>query len=235
MIVEKLLKIALLGSTWVLWLLLGLSVLSVGAIIERWAWFRRHRDDLDGLRRRVEEALLRDDVVAAETHLAGSPAVEARVILGALRWRKGGAEAFNDAVESELARARVALDRGSSLLGTLGSNAPFIGLFGTVIGVIEAFNHLGSAAARSGAMGSVMSGIAEALIATAVGIFVAVPAVVAYNVAQKRVGDVETNTAVLARLVSAWLRTRERDARPTPEAGAAPREPAAANVALAEA
>ena len=233
MIVEKLLKIALLGSTWVLWLLLGLSVLSVGAILERWVWFRRHRDDLDGLRRRVEDALLRDDVVAAETHLAGSPAVEARVILGALRWRKGGAEAFNDAVESELARARVALDRGSSLLGTLGSNAPFIGLFGTVIGVIEAFNHLGSAAARSGAMGSVMSGIAEALIATAVGIFVAVPAVVAYNVAQKRVGDVETNTAVLARLVSAWLRTRERSALPEPLAREASPEPAAADVALA--
>ena len=56
----------------------------------------------------------------------------------------------------------------------------------------------------------------EALIATAVGIFVAVPAVVAYNVAQKRVGDVETNTAVLARLVSAWLRTRERSALPEP-------------------
>ena len=66
MIVEKLLKIALLGSTWVLWLLLGLSVLSVGAILERWVWFRRHRDDLDGLRKRVEDALLRDDLTAAD-------------------------------------------------------------------------------------------------------------------------------------------------------------------------
>lgn len=208
MIVEKLLKIALLGSTWVLWLLLGLSVLSVAAILERWLWFRRHRDDLDALRRRVEEALLRDDATSAESFLAQSPSLEARVVRAALRWREGGAEAFADAVDSELARVRAELDRGSSLLGTLGSNAPFIGLFGTVIGVIEAFNHLGSAAARAGAMGNVMAGIAEALIATAVGIFVAVPAVVAYNVAQKRVGDVENNVSGLARLVSAWLRSR---------------------------
>ena len=73
-----------------------------------------------------------------------------------------------------------AAQRGANLLGTLGNNAPFVGLFGTVIGVIEAFSHLGSSAAGAG-MAKVMGGIAEALIATGVGIFVAIPAVVAYN------------------------------------------------------
>jgi biopolymer transport protein ExbB/TolQ len=212
MIVEKLLKIALLGSAWVLWLLLALSVLSVGQIIERWSYFRRRRDDAERLRRGLEEALLADDLERAKAVLAASPAVEAGVVHRALRWKTGGPRAFSDAVESELSAARADLERGMNLLGTLGSNAPFIGLFGTVIGVIEAFNHLGSSAARAGSMGNVMAGIAEALVATAVGIFVAVPAVVAYNVAQKRIGEVEASASALARLVTAWLETSDRRA-----------------------
>jgi len=216
MIVEKLLKIALLGSAWVLWLLLALSVLSVGQIFERWLYFRRRRDDAERLRRSLEEALLADDLERAKAVLAKSPAVEAGVVHRALRWKAGGPRAFGDAVESELSAARADLERGMNLLGTLGSNAPFIGLFGTVIGVIEAFNHLGSSAARGGAMGNVMAGIAEALVATAVGIFVAVPAVVAYNVAQKRIGEVEASASALARLVTAWLETNDRRAAAAP-------------------
>lgn len=212
MIVERLLKVALLGSAWVLWLLLALSVVSGGAILERWWWFRRHRDDPDRLRRAVEDALDADSLPRLREALTASPALEAGVILRALRWSHGGADAFSDAVDSELARTRTELDRGMNLLGTLGSNAPFIGLFGTVIGVIEAFHHLGSSAARAGAMGNVMAGIAEALVATAVGIFVAVPAVVAYNVSQGRVGAVETQTVALAKLVGAWLKASDRSA-----------------------
>lgn len=216
MIVEKLLKIALLGSAWVLWLLLALSVLSVGQIFERWLYFRKRHDDAERLRCSLEEALLADDLERAKAVLAKSPAVEAGVVHRALRWKAGGPRAFGDAVESELSAARADLERGMNLLGTLGSNAPFIGLFGTVIGVIEAFNHLGSSAARGGAMGNVMAGIAEALVATAVGIFVAVPAVVAYNVAQKRIGEVEASASALARLVTAWLETNDRRAAAAP-------------------
>ena len=76
-----------------------------------------------------------------------------------------------------------------TLLGTLGNNAPFVGLLGTVLGVIEAFHQLSGGPAKA-AMGNVMSGIAEALVATGVGLFVALPAVVAYNVAQKRIGEI---------------------------------------------
>ncbi len=83
-----------------------------------------------------------------------------------------------------------------NLLGTLGNNAPFVGLFGTVLGVIEAFHQLADSSNKA-AMGNVMSGIAEALIATGVGLFVALPAVVAYNVAQKKIGDIESNAAAM--------------------------------------
>jgi biopolymer transport protein ExbB/TolQ len=218
MIVDRLLKVALLGSSWVLWLLLALSVVSLVAILERVAFFRRRRNGAS-LRAQLSAAARVGDWAAIERALAEDSSVEAEVLRAALPWRDGGAQSLSDAIDSELGRVRQELDRGANLLGTLGNNAPFIGLFGTVIGVIEAFQHLGSSAARAGNMGNVMSGIAEALIATAVGIFVAIPAVVAFNVANKRAGEVEGNTLALARLLTARLHseahaaTHERRAR----------------------
>ena len=100
-------------------------------------------------------------------------------------------------------------------LGTLGNNAPFLGLFGTVIGVIQAFRRhmLGSSGAggNQAAMGNVIVAISEALIATGVGLIVALPAVVGYNLTQKRVSTVENNIALIrqAQLCS-------RCSKPTP-------------------
>ncbi|HET9987344.1 MAG TPA: MotA/TolQ/ExbB proton channel family protein [Kofleriaceae bacterium] len=100
-------------------------------------------------------------------------------------------------------------------LGTLGNNAPFVGLFGTVLGIIVAFRELSSAAANvvggSGGMNNVMSGIAEALVSTAVGILVAVPAVIFFNVFQKKTVVVEDNIGALGNAVSAQMK-RERAA-----------------------
>jgi biopolymer transport protein ExbB/biopolymer transport protein TolQ len=97
------------------------------------------------------------------------------------------------------------MERGTTMLGTLGNNAPFIGLFGTVIGVIIAFQNLSSNQGNA-AMGSVMAGIAEALVATAVGLFVAIPAVVAFNVIQKRTGEIESNVLSITKQISAILK-----------------------------
>jgi biopolymer transport protein ExbB/biopolymer transport protein TolQ len=93
------------------------------------------------------------------------------------------------------------------LLGTLGNNAPFVGLFGTVLGVIIAFHALGQAGGNAGQMGGVMAGIAEALIATGVGLFVALPAVIAYNVIQKRIGDIEAGALSLTKLLTAYVKS----------------------------
>jgi biopolymer transport protein ExbB/biopolymer transport protein TolQ len=211
MIVDRLLRVALAGSTWVLWLLLALSVVSFTAMLERWLFFRKHKDDFASLRSRVGNALAEGELDSAEKTLEKSPSIEARVVLAALAWRRGGPQAVTDAVESELGAAKKELERGTNLLGTLGNNAPFVGLFGTVLGVIEAFHQLSGGPAKA-AMGNVMSGIAEALVATGVGLFVALPAVVAYNVAQKRIGEIESDTLALAKLVTAALRIPGVDA-----------------------
>lgn len=206
MIVQSLLKISLLGATWVLYLLLALSVVSIGAMLERFVFFRKNKNAGKALDQALARALRDNDYAAARRALDASPSLEASILREALEWKKGGPSAVNDALESALGRAKGDLDRGANLLGTLGNNAPFVGLFGTVIGVIEAFSHLGSSAQGAG-MAKVMGGIAEALIATGVGIFVAIPAVVAYNVIQKKAGEIENHAQSLARLVTAWLHT----------------------------
>ena len=206
MLIERLLKIALLGSEWVLYLLVGLSVVSFSTMVERWVFFFRRRDDLDRLRRRLTDQLDRGDARAAAALLEQSRALEAKLALVALRWAYAGPEAIADAVDAELLRVKKELERGTNLLGTLGNNAPFVGLLGTVLGVIIAFDALGGTGQNMGAMGNVMSGIAEALVATGVGLFVALPAVVAYNLIQKRIGEVETSAISLTKLISAYAR-----------------------------
>ncbi len=93
-----------------------------------------------------------------------------------------------------------------TFLGTLGNNAPFIGLFGTVLGVIQAFHMLGNKSGDNAAMGNVMVGISEALIATGVGLVVAIPAVVAFNMAQKKIGEIEGNVASIGKQLLALLK-----------------------------
>jgi biopolymer transport protein ExbB/biopolymer transport protein TolQ len=220
-VIDRLLQVALVGSTWVLYLLAFLSVVSIGAMLERWLFFRRHSDDADALKARLSASLLAGEPAEARDVLTRSPSIEARVLDRAWVWWHGGAAAFEDAFESELASAQKELERGSGLLGTLGNNAPFIGLFGTVLGVIEAFHEL-SAGASKAAMGNVMSGIAEALVATGVGLFVALPAVVAYNVIQKRIGGIESSARSLSKLVTAYLKTPEREGRSLEGAKAKP-------------
>jgi biopolymer transport protein ExbB/TolQ len=207
MLVDRLLRLALVGSAWVLYLLLALSVVSIAAMVERWLFFRRHGDDAEALRKRLSAVLRKGDLEGAEKLLAASPSLEAHVLREALHWKDGGADAVSDAIDSELFALKGSLERGMSLLGTLGNNAPFIGLLGTVLGVISAFHQLGDGANKA-AMGNVMSGIAEALVATGVGLFVALPAVVAYNLVQKRIGEIESAVGSLGKLLTAALRTR---------------------------
>ncbi|MCL2778288.1 MAG: MotA/TolQ/ExbB proton channel family protein [Polyangiaceae bacterium] len=214
MLVERLLRIALLGSSWVMYLLLILSVYSIAAMIERVLYFRKNSGDVDALADALVGQLAKGDTEGAKNVAAESRALEARVIGPALDLFDGGPEAFSDAVDGQFGRCKKDLERGMTYLGTLGSNAPFIGLFGTVIGVIEAFHQLGDGANKA-AMGNVMSGIAEALVATGIGLFVAIPAVIAYNVMQKKIGAVETNIAMIAKQITATMKAADRAERIT--------------------
>lgn len=210
--IEDLGVIALWGSYAVIYALLMLSVLSFGLIIERIVWFARRRVDVSALATKLLEHTGARDMEAARALLAQGRSVEATVIAEVLPWYDAGPAALDQALQASVRDHRRHLHGGLTFLGTLGNNAPFIGLFGTVLGVITAFQQLGTDAL--GSMDNVMSGIGEALVATAVGILVALPAVAAYNAFQKRAMDIEENIARIGHLLMAQLeRERHQAAR----------------------
>lgn len=197
------------GATWVLWLLIILSVLSVALIVERTVFFAGLRLDLPSTSAALRRDLAGGDAEAARKRLQGLHAPEARIAIEGLSAHEGGADAVAEAMTAAKAAERVRLERRLAFLGTLGNNAPFIGLFGTVIGIIKAFHDL-SLDSSSGAR-VVMAGISEALVATAMGLFVAIPAVVAYNYFQRRIRAKLAASDALAHLLLSQLRADGRD------------------------
>ena len=201
------------GAAWVLWFLGALSAASLLLTVERWLFLRARGGDLAALAHALDRRLRAGDRGGAITDLSASPAVAASIAAAGLRLADRGPAAAEKAMESAAALERGRLERWLAFLGTVGNNAPFVGLFGTVVGVIHAFEELGhgvpghggAAAASQVASQAVMGSIAEALVATAVGILVALPAVAAYNYFQRRVTSLMRGTDVLSNLVLAYL------------------------------
>jgi len=209
------------GAAWVMWLLLVLSVVSVAIMLERGWFFYSLRDDLTALQRSLGDYLRRGEVAEARRMLENSPSAEAAVVVAGLMEANRGAGAAEEAMASAAALQRMKLEKRLVYLGTLGNNAPFVGLLGTVIGIVQAFDELGKAAKMQAAQTAstiapqaVMTSIAEALVATAIGLVVAIPAVAAYNTFQRLIKSTLANTEVLSRILMAHLK-----ALPTEQAG----------------
>ena len=114
-----------------------------------------------------------------------------------------GTESAERAMAGTVAAEKLMMERGLSFLATVGSNAPFLGLFGTVLGIIQAFHDLAINTAE--ASEAVMAGISEALVATAVGLLVAIPAVVLYNAFTRWVKSRMARSQSLSQLVLARI------------------------------
>ncbi len=185
---ERFLSFTLLGSEWVLWVLIVLSVVSISIMIERGFYFATHRIDATALAAELRRLIGKGDIAAAQARLKDAGTVEESVAQAGLAEVERGTEAVGEAMLAAKARERGKLERNLAVLGTLGNNTPFIGLFGTVLGIIKASHDLTSSQATGGqAANAVMAGVFEALVATAIGLLVAIPAVIAYNVFNRRV------------------------------------------------
>lgn len=207
MIADKLLAFTLLGAGWVLWLLLALSVLSVAVMVERALYFGSRR--MSKVFPRLLELCLSGDLKSAAT-LATTDSMEAEVVRAAAGVVEGGTPAVEKAVQSIIDRRRLEYEKWLFVLGTLGNNAPFIGLFGTVLGIIRAFVDLAAANKSGGGTNtaSVMTGISEALVATAVGLLVAIPAVMAFNIFQRLLKRVIGRSNALGNAIASGLHLR---------------------------
>jgi len=169
-----------MGAGWVLWLLVAASVAALAVIIERTLLLVFSRANLESLEKVLEQSRLKGDLETARRRLEESASVEARVAAAALT--TDDHEVASARVAREMVVARAELGRRVGYLGTLGSNAPFVGLLGTVIGIVGAFHELGHDAGRVSS--GLMAQIGEALMATAMGLLVAIPAVLAFNLLQ---------------------------------------------------
>jgi biopolymer transport protein ExbB len=181
-----------------MWLLLLLSIVSIALMVERVLYFMRNRIDVEALSAQLYELLRVRNLQGAWDLVQGSDAIECNVVAAGLSSLRGGTDACAEAMQSAKARLRPQLDANLSILAT-------------VLGIIKAAHEL-TAAGVGNNPSAVMSGVFEALVATAVGLFVAIPAVVAFNLFQRRVRKTMAQVDSLAHLVLASVRVEARPA-----------------------
>lgn len=169
-----------------MYILLSCSVLSVAIILERAIYYRRRSKvrKVDFMMQ-VREALEKGHVHKAIEICNQIDTPFSRVVHSGLSLHGHNEVVVSNAMEREVTVETTKLERLTSIVGTIGSTAVYIGLFGTVLGIIRAFHDISKSG--SGGISVVINGIAEALVCTAAGLCVAVPAVIAYNYFVKRV------------------------------------------------
>lgn len=193
-----LVSLAVVGGDWILLLLLLLSCISIAFIIERYIIFSRWENETLKLWQAFNRCLcdkrledVQKDSINLQTPLKNLVNVAMEVF-------PFGAKKIEGALEAEKILIKLALDKRLAFLGTLGSNAPFIGLFGTVIGIVHAFRVLGTTG-HGGAQ--IMAAIAEALVATALGLFVAIPCTISYNYFKKKEANLMAYADAMTHLI----------------------------------
>ena len=201
-----------LGATWVLWVLVGLSVLAVAVILERAAFFISTRADAESLRIQVNQGLSKRNEKHIRKRMREANSLEARILgagVGA-----SCAEEAEERMAGEAQLQRLRAEKNLAFLGTLGNNAPFVGLLGTVVGIIGAFEQLDMSGGQLTT--GLMTEIGEALVATAVGLLVALPAVAAYNAFQRAIQVRLSRGDALGRELIAHLHAHSHRAVQTP-------------------
>lgn len=213
-LIGTLMELPIFQAEWVLWVLLGLSLTSVAVMVERFLFYRRHRVDMTAVRTRLTELLDGGDLQGAAEYLSQFDSLETNTVLFGLRDYARGPDSVEDLLQGAARKERARYERWLPFLATVASNAPFIGLFGTVLGIIRAFKDLSSNMAE--ASGAVMAGIAEALIATAVGLLVAIPAVIAFNYLKGRVKHIADDGHLLCATLLSFLKSVDAAPRVEP-------------------
>lgn len=205
---ERLTAFAMLGASWVLWLLVVLSVIGLAIALERVYFLASTRDDLKKLKASLRALFDAGDLDGALSLVKSSKGFEAKVAAAGLEVANQNVGVAEERMAATSQTSRLAMERNLAFLGTVGNNAPFVGLLGTVIGIIRAFAALESSAGQVSS--ALMSEIGEALVATAIGILVALPSVAAYNAFQRaikaRVGEADA----LSHEVLAFLKSDRR-------------------------
>lgn len=196
---------AQVAHTVTLWLLIVLSVLSLAFILERFFTLTRVKNESAKISDRLRDLLQSNNLADLEDIAKDRKTLEGRALSYGLRHvNERGVNGLEEIFTSYAHMERPHLEKYLSFLATVGSNAPFIGLLGTVFGIMDAFRGM---AQSQGDATAVMLGISKALVATAVGLMVAIPAVIAYNYFQKQVKGVLINLESVKELCLAYAKS----------------------------
>jgi len=169
-----------------MYVLLFCSFVSVTILLERLLYYRRRtRTERTAFMLKIRRALKSSNLEKAAEICRDSLSPFSEVVNSGIELHGRSEKEISNAMEREITIETTKLERYTSIVATIGNTAVYIGLFGTVLGIIRAFHDI--AAAGSGGMAIVIGGVAEALVCTATGLFVAIPAVIAYNYFTKRV------------------------------------------------
>jgi biopolymer transport protein ExbB/TolQ len=188
-----------------MYILLFCSFLSVTILVERIIYYRkRSKTKRAEFMTRIARALKGSDIEKAMEICKETLAPFSNVVYSGLELHGHHEKEISNAMEREITIEVTRLERYTGVVGTIGNTAVYIGLFGTVLGIIRAFHDI--AAAGAGGMSIVIVGVAEALVCTATGLFVAIPAVIAFNYFTKKVenflNDMELCASELIDLIS---------------------------------
>jgi biopolymer transport protein ExbB len=188
-----------------MYILLFCSFLSIAILLERIIYYRkRSKTKRAEFMTRIKRALKTGDVKRAMEICKDTNAPFSNIVSSGLELHGRSEKEISNAMEREITVETTKLERYVSIVGTIGNTAVYIGLFGTVLGIIRAFHDI--AAAGAGGMSIVIGGVAEALVCTATGLFVAIPAVIAFNYFTKKVenflNDMELCASELIDLIS---------------------------------
>lgn len=207
MLTDQFFVIAERGHDLTLFVLVILSVFSIAFIIERWLALKTIKQNSKRMNAKVSEILQTSDLSQVENLAREVETLEGKAISHALRYiKENGKDGIEEIFQTYAITERPKLEKFLNFLATVGSNAPFIGLLGTVFGIMDAFRGL---ATSQGDAAAVMIGISKALVATAVGLLVAIPAVIAFNVYQKQVKSIMQSLEGAKELCLAYVKSNK--------------------------
>lgn len=200
--------------------LLGMSIWSIHVFIDRLLAFSKSRKQslkaMNEAYERLEEGQVEEALAATRKYPGGNLArIMGAALASALTDRRRGSsldlEAAERSIEKERGQVTSGMRKGMTLIATVSATAPFVGLLGTVIGIIVTFQSMGKTG--QGGLGQVASGIAEALIMTAFGLLVAIPAVWIYNYLNGRIEDLQTDIdTIKAEIIDFLARPEKQNA-----------------------
>lgn len=202
---ERLTAFAMLGAGWVMYLLVGLSILGLTIILDRTYYFIVTREDIAMLKSKLLASLRVGDVDGARASMRASRSAEAAIVLAGLDAVDDGAASAEERMSGEATLKKLEMERNLAFLGTVGNNAPFVGLAGTVIGIVRSFHELESSGGQVSA--GLMAQIGEALVATLIGLLVALPAVAFFNTFQRLIKGRVVRGEAMGKDVLAYLKS----------------------------